>query len=617
MTGPVTFGDLLDQARHHLDAAGRIPGRPGNEQDLLDAGRGMHAIATVIGQYFRDILGGYAKPSERKGRTADRLADPAEQWAAAFLLARRAALNAARHLGPTTVLRQPGVAATERGRQLDSAVLALVTGRDLLYMHTTTRPNGKRTDRSSWAPVIRSPACRQAIAAEMAALARQAAAVGAALVTIPAIRWDQTTDSRKAMHNASQSLRVLHGAIEATRQQNPVKAVDRELVRAIPVRVTPDRRLPDGTENINALCDGVITAAERLRQSVRLAAERKFSAPDLNVESLRRAAAASTTVTHNCAKILAALAEDSTAAQPDAIAAEMTEAVASTKQARGAWLRVALALNHFTSDVPGRISTEAADAHDLALWSGRLAHADSAWTPANGPSREGRSVAELASTPDAVAMATAAVHHAADSLQHLAAAHQPQAQMAARGGRLLVPTESLQPGYYIASRYTPAPPSRANSLDAAYKDVRTVGLQAAASVAAIAEMTNASSRTISRVSEVAQGEDGQGEYERKASWKHQPAEYHSPDLPGPVERSLQSIGITNQHQLRHAAAIDRAGEQLILDTCADLQYVRTYPVEPSIILQGSEKASIADLAATVAISFPVRAAERCEPEREP
>jgi hypothetical protein len=36
-------------------------------------------------------------------------------------------------------------------------------------------------------------------------------------------------------------------------------------------------------------------------------------------------------------------------------------------------------------------------------------------------------------------------------------------------------------------------------------------------------------------------------------------------MPGPVERILQDLGVTSTDVLHHAAVIDQAGEQLILD----------------------------------------------------
>jgi hypothetical protein len=567
MTGPVTFGDLLDQARHHLDAAGRIPGRPGNELELLDATRGMYAVITAISPYFSDILTGYAKASVRESRAVHRSPDLARRWPAAFIHARRAAVCAARYLEPATVVRPSGAAATERGQHLNAAALALIAGRDLLHMHTATKPDGNREDRSSWAPVVSAPACRRAIAAEMAALARQAAAVGAAFVTIPAIRWDLTTDSRKAMYNASQSLRVLHGAIQAANRQSPIVAADRDLVRAVPIHVRPARRLPDGTESITSLCNGVIVAAERLRQSSRLAAERNFRSPDLNIESLRCAAAASTAATQNCTIVLNALGEAPGIAQPHETRAELAQAIGTAIRARDSWLSVAHALGEFTSDVPGHISAEAADAHDLALWTGRLAYAETTWTPAHSPGRQVRPAAELAGRPETVALVGAAVHHASDSLRHLAAVHQQQAQIAARGRRLLLPTDSLPPGYRIANRYAPAPRYCAHQLIADYQVAGTATRQAAASVSNIAEMTDAPSTTLTRATEVVLQNNRDG-YIRSAPRSRQPAEYNAPELPGPIERSLQGLGVTDQLQLSRAAAIDHVGEQLILESCA-------------------------------------------------
>lgn len=48
MSGPVTFGDLLDAAREHLDQAGAVPGRPGGGSDLLDVTRGMRDLVLVV-----------------------------------------------------------------------------------------------------------------------------------------------------------------------------------------------------------------------------------------------------------------------------------------------------------------------------------------------------------------------------------------------------------------------------------------------------------------------------------------------------------------------------------------------------------------------------------------
>jgi hypothetical protein len=66
VTGQVTFGDLLDAARRHLDQAGDVPGRPVGDRDLLDVTRGMCAVVTVMGRYLQDVTSGDG--SVRQGR---------------------------------------------------------------------------------------------------------------------------------------------------------------------------------------------------------------------------------------------------------------------------------------------------------------------------------------------------------------------------------------------------------------------------------------------------------------------------------------------------------------------------------------------------------------------
>src|SRR5579859_3565644 len=119
--------------------------------------------------------------------------------------------------------------------------------------------------------------------------------------------------------------------------QEPVLARDRQLLRAIPAASVPARRLPDGSEPIGALCAGVIAAAERVRQSTWVAADRPGWAPSVNAEALRCAAAACVAVNHHCAKVLRALGEQ---AQPGELAAAVRQAGGVAGQARDGWLRV-------------------------------------------------------------------------------------------------------------------------------------------------------------------------------------------------------------------------------------------------------------------------------------
>ena len=49
------------------------------------------------------------------------------------------------------------------------------------------------------------------------------------------------------------------------------------------------------------------------------------------------------------------------------------------------------------------------------------------------------------------------------------------------------------------------------------------------------------------------------------------------ELPGPVERTLRDLGITNPELLQRGAVIDRAGERLIIDAAVGLGPRRIRP----------------------------------------
>jgi hypothetical protein len=572
VTGQVTFGDLLDVAREHLNQAGRVPGRPGEGKDLLDVSSGMHALVLVIGRYLQDDTVGHSYVLRQNGGSPS-------PWPTACARARRAAANATRHLQPPLISGRSATApVTERGRHLATAAQALAAGRDLLATHVARGLNGVQAGRSPWVPVVCSPAFSRALAAELGTLARQVAGLGAGLVMMTPAGWAETSQSQRDLTAACQYLRMLAGAVRAAEEQEPVLAGDRELLRAIPVGVAPERRLPDGSETVAKLCQGVITAAERLGHSAGLAAGRAGWSPHVSAESLRHAAAAGVATSHHCSVLLDALANrfravDSREAWAlPGFQVAMTEASAAAGHARDEWLRVARTLDQLTSDMPGHEELEGADARDLALWTGRLAYTDPQWTLRSGPSSAERTAVDLVPEPQDAAAVVEAVHHASDSLRRLAEAHKRQARSAARAERFLVPTRSLPDYYDIPRPYGPAPPDRVGVVLAAYKYAHEASSRAEARVAEVAHATRSPSTVLTLARDVrsrsaaSQRPRGRG---RRGRMHAEPARFESPAVPGPVERSLQLLGVTNPDRVRHAMLIDRAGEQLIIDASTE------------------------------------------------
>jgi len=612
VTGQATFGDLLDAARRHIDQASGIPGRPEGDRDLLDVTRGMHAVVTMIGRHLQDATCVLGTVACREGAAPS-------PWPGACLQARRAADSAARHLRPPETARRPGrSAATARGRHLIAAALSLAAARDLLQTHVTTRPDGTRRYRSGWGPAIASPAASRALTAEMAGLARQVAALGTGLAMPPAGSWTQTSDARRAMNAACQNLRMLSGTVRAAHQRDAVLAGDRDLLRAIPVSVTPQRQLPDGSEPVTVLCHGVITAAERLRHSARHAAAQAPWSPQISAAALRDAAAASTAASHNCAVLLHTLASGTDGLRSRGTPTRYAQAAEAAGTARDWWLRVARSLDQVTSDIRGHVPADTAAARDLALWTGRLAYADPEWTLASGPGQPARPAGNLAAGPQETALVVAAVHHASDALQQLADVHHRQAHAAARADRFLVPTRSLPSTYDIPRPYAPAPPDRIGLVLTAYQHASTASSEAFASIAEVAAVTRAPSRVLTLVGAATAESHGQVPARKASQHPADIAIWKPPDIRGPFERTLQNLGVTSPELLRRSVAIDRAGEELLIEACTRLPSPALVDAEPGSLatwpVRRADAPSDRGMANT---QRPIQQSEHEPPEAEP
>ena len=156
----------------------------------------------------------------------------------------------------------------------------------------------------------------------------------------------------------------------------------------------------------------------------------------------------------------------------------------------------------------------------------------------------------------------AAVHQATETLTQIAAAGHGQIRDAAQAGRLLVPTRSLPDRFDIPHPFAPAPRDRVDALLGAYHNARTASAQATAAVATIAAEVRAPSHILTLARAATRCDS-----EIMANGQQKPAEPEPHDAqacPGPIERILHDLGVTNPAMLVRASAIDQLGEQLIL-----------------------------------------------------
>jgi len=566
MTGRPTFGDFANAARGLLrhdpgtrDTAAGHPTHAARAGTVAEFTRSMVRLLAVMDRYCADIAAVLATPDRR-----DEARLPGT-WPHASIQVQEALHNAAGFLpsAPPSTIPPGDLHDDPAVRRLDAVTAVLAAGRDLLHTHVTARPDESPQDRSEWAPVATSEPVTRALLLELGLWARRTAEHGARIALPgPAARHGTSTE-REQLNTACQWLWMLDSAVRVAQHHQPVSAADVSLLRAIPVNTPEPRRIPGGTETIIGLCRGATSTAERIRHAATIhPVDPKFS-PALTTDSLRHTATCSTVISHNCEILLRILATRARQHGSEALADRLLGSADRANQARLAWLRTARAWYEVTSDTRGTIAPNAAETGDLALWTGRLAYADPAWTPALGPSHPTRTPEALAPKPGDLPTVVAAVHQATETLTQIASADHEQIEAAAQARRLLVPTRSLPDRFDIPHPFAPAPYDRIDALFNAYQHARTASAQVTPVVASIAADVRAPSHllTLARAATRPKSRIMASGHQEPAEPEHREAR----DCPGPVERILHDLGVTDPAMLGRASAIDRVSEQLILD----------------------------------------------------
>jgi hypothetical protein len=571
MSGRVVFGDFLDAARAQLDKADRLREAAGGEVDLQQISHSLLAVIVVMRRYVLDVTPGWMPENPRSQR-------PLTGWARAGAEARDALANAAAFLNEPDTAKQRRAAAGELAGHLDGVAASLAAGRDLLQTHLASDPGGERELHSEWGLVVTSPVVGRAVLAEIRSLIRRIAPLGAGLALAPRSRG--TSQARQKLNAACQWLWVLDSCVGAA--QRPVRASDLELLRAIPANALPSRRFPAPAESVAGLCQGVISSAQRVRHLSWVSGRQPGWSPDLTVNSLRRIAATSTLTSHHCELLLRSLAARAPGHAQAGHAAGLLQAAEAAARARQGWLHLAHALDRVTTETRLHLSPDADESADLALWTGRLAYADPGWTLTSGPAHQPRPPQTLLSEAGDARLAVAAVHYACDTLTSLGHAEREHIRAAGAAERILVTTRSLPATMDILRPFAPAPPDRIESLVSACDHTGRSAEQATAHVADIAAAIGAPSRVLTTARQAA--DPGPSRQPNRGGAAPAPGGPGSrrfaeacQELPGPVERTLHELGITDSELLQRGAVIDRAGEQLIIDAAVGLGPRRSRP----------------------------------------
>ena len=568
MSGRAVFGDFSGAARQQLGSPAALRTAAARGGHVPEIRNSLLRLLLVMSRYVQDI-------TPRPARRPSLQQPPPAGWDRAGLEARGALQQAVAGLyGNTLAGRRPGVTAgSELARRLDAAALSLTYGRDLLHTHLAHGPRGGVRYRSEWGHAVTSPQTHRALLAEMGSLARQLAPLGEALRRSPRARGSPA--ERQAVTGACHWLQLMDTSIRRAQREDPISVRDVELLRAVPVNSPPPRPRADPTRAASSLPEAVLDAAERARRAAWLSATRPPWRPGMTVASLRQAAAANTFTSRHCELLLRSLAISASGIAGQAGTA-VTAAAEAAGQARVRWQGIAHALDQVTTSSQERLTQAAAAAGDLALWTGRLAHADPDWNPGTKPAQEERSPGSLVREPGEAAGVLAAAHEACDAMDRFADADRRQVRALASAGQLLAATGPGPDTLDMLGPLAPAPPDRVGALLTLYDFTARATADATTAVSEAASTAGAPHR-IALPETASQARDHVGPAEAPET-AEQLADAQATYEPGKIEQTLRGLGITDINLLRRGAEIDQVAEQLIIQSAADQELPQANPL---------------------------------------
>ena len=461
------FGDFLTQAQGHVTAAVSV------QEELPDEARSevireLDRLVTILARYLGDMTLAGEFPQGPPGE------GPAGGTRAA-LDARIALRRSAQvlHRATGSMSETDASDAHPAAWHLARAAAQLAAGRDLLHTHFSNDPStGAWTRTSTWAKVIHSPPVTDALLGEIGGLAAKLAPwmVRLSLESPPDSAMPAVAGL--TFHDSGRWLWAAALKLETRSHQEPPAEEGRLVLAAIPANLPPAYHPLTAETTVPGLCEGVITTAARLQYGAAAFARTARWSAQATSTSWRHDALASAITADSSEVIIRSLAQRAASlGLHPAIQAHLDNSARALKLACTAWRAVTGEWDLLSTGTHKRagISPVAAEMDDLVLRIGRLAYRNPGWTPACGDASLARQPADLAPDADTIPTVLAAVHHATDTLTHIAVTDRRCVRQAAADHRLYIPTRLLPEDYDIPYPYTPAPRSRVTALLDGYR----------------------------------------------------------------------------------------------------------------------------------------------------
>jgi hypothetical protein len=573
MMAPV-FGDFLAQAQDHVSAA------VSSQEELPDEARNgvireLDRLITTLARYLGDMTPAGEFPPGLPGQ------DPTGGTRAA-LDARIALRRSAQVLhGAAGPLSDRGAGdAHPAAWHLGQAAVQLAAGCDLLHTHFSNDPSTAVQIRTStWAKVIHSAPVADALLGEIGGLAAKLAPwmVRLSLESPPDSAMPAVTGL--TFHDSGRWLWAAALGIENRSHQEPVAGEGWRVLAAIPANLPPAYRPLAAQTTVSELCEGVTTTAGRLQYGAAAFARTARWSAQATSASWRHDALASAIVADSSSLIMRGLVRRAAGlGLSPAIQAHLENGARALKFACTAWRAVTGEWDLLTTGAHKRagLSAVAAEMDDLVLRIGRLAYRNPGWRPDCGDASLARQAADLVPDAGGISTVLAAVHHATDTLTHIAVTDQRCVRQAAADHRLYIPTRLLPEDYDVPHPYSPAPRSRVTALLDGYLLAVKTCTAATAALDALAVAARAPSRILTTAHALPEITGL-----RRPPASHTPPQARSERLPpmnmqsGHVEGAVRELELTEPALLLRAAAVDEAARELLAEASAKAQHQAT------------------------------------------
>jgi hypothetical protein len=243
----------------------------------------------------------------------------------------------------------------------------------------------------------------------------------------------------------------------------------------------------------------------------------------------------------------------------------LTQAAEAAGRSRDAWLAAARSWIHVATHGKDYPSALAAETSGLALWTGRLAYADPAWTLTQGPNRAARTPESLAPRLDDLRDVVSVLHHTSDALEQLATSNVQHITASAETGGFYAARHTYRAAGDPGLAFTRAHSSRVARILDAYHAAAQASAHTTQAAARNAAAIHAPSTVLTTLRTAQWASQSAKPGAAGAGWQIASRAAAEPlDLPGHFERTLHELGENNPDALRRAAAIDLAGEQLLI-----------------------------------------------------